>query len=159
ATRRSSEWIEGRGWDENLWDPKEFPRRGLLDGVANPTSLRRIDGHSLWANAAALRVAGITRATADPPGGKIVHDATGEPTGVLIDEAMPLVERHIPAADAALMRRRIEAAQAAVARVGLTAVHEMDIGDRTIAVYRQMAAEGALRVRVYAFLSGSIFAS
>jgi predicted amidohydrolase YtcJ len=159
AGRGAGEWIEGRGWDENLWPGKQLPGRGLLDGVAQPVALRRIDGHALWANAAALRLAGITRASADPPGGRIVRDASGDPTGVLVDEALELVEQRMPAPDAAVIRRRILAAQAAAVAAGLTGVHEMGISDAVIAVYRQLAAEGALRLRVYAFRSGGPLAA
>jgi hypothetical protein len=155
AGRAPDEWIEGRNWDQNLWKVKEFPGAGLLDGVPNPVALRRVDGHSLWVNGPALRIAGVTRATADPPGGKIVRDARGEPTGVLVDAAMALVDTKIPPAPPDVIRRRIEAAQAAAVKAGLTGVHEMGIGDDVVAVYRQMAADGTLRLRVHALLTGA----
>jgi predicted amidohydrolase YtcJ len=154
AGRAPGEWIVGRGWDQNLWPVKEFPARGLLDGVANPVALRRIDGHSLWANAAALRIAGVTAATADPPGGRIVRDAAGAPTGVFVDNAMETIERHIPEPTAEVVRRRILAAATVAVASGLVGVHEMGIPDAVVAVYRQLAAEGALQLRVYAFLEG-----
>src|SRR5262249_46786449 len=120
----------------------------------NPVSLRRIDRHSLWANAAALRAAGIGKDTPDPHGGRIVRDATGAATGVLVDEAMGVGGGKIPPAHAAHIRRRREGAHAGALGAGLTGVHEMGIDDDVIAVYRQLAAEGALKVRVYAMLSG-----
>jgi predicted amidohydrolase YtcJ len=154
AGRAPDEWILGRGWDHELWPGKQFPARGVLDGVANPVALRRIDGHSLWANAAALKLAGVTRASADPQGGRIVRDAAGEPTGVLVDHAMELVESKIPAPAPEVVRRRILLAARAAVAVGLSGVHEMGIPEPVVAVYRQLAAERALPLRVYAFLSG-----
>jgi len=153
ATRAPAEWILGRGWDQNLWAVKEFPGR-LMDDVPNPVALRRIDGHSLWANAAALRAAGITAATKDPQGGRIMRDASGQPTGVLVDGAMALVDDKVPEPGADVIRRRILAAARVATAAGLTAVHDMGIEDDVIAVYRQLAAEKALPLRVYAMIAG-----
>src|SRR5262245_49198404 len=90
--RPAGEWIHGRGWDHNLWTPKEFPTKDLLDRAApnHPVVLRRIDGHSTWVNAEALKRAGISKTTPDPAGGRILHDSKGEPTGVLVDTAEEL---------------------------------------------------------------------
>ena len=153
AARAAGEWITGRGWDQNLWTPAEFPTRASLDALepTRPIALWRIDGHALWVSSAALARAGVTRATPDPVGGKLVRDARGEPTGVLVDHAAELVLRAIPPETASARERMILAgAQAARAR-GLTGVHEMGIDDATIAVYRRLAAEGRLPLRVYAF--------
>jgi hypothetical protein len=157
AARPAGEWIEGRGWDQNLWTPARFPERGLLDEAAphHPVALRRIDGHALWVNGAALHAAGVTRSTADPPGGKIVRDGAGEPSGVLIDAAMALIDDKIPEARPDAIRRRILRAADTATRAGLTGVHEMGIGDSVVNVYRELAAAGELPLRVYAFLDGS----
>ncbi len=159
ATRGAGEWIRGRGWDQNLWTPNEWPTKELLDAIApdNPVALRRIDGHSTWVNSAALRAAGITAATADPAGGRILRDAKGEPTGVLVDNAESLVLDKIPAVSREAKTRMILAAQDEALAAGLTGVHEMGIDDDTIAVYRQLAADGKLKLRVYAFLQGEGF--
>ncbi|MDQ3233308.1 MAG: amidohydrolase family protein, partial [Pseudobdellovibrionaceae bacterium] len=79
----ASEWVLGRGWDQNLWSKKEFPSRQDLDklGAQAPVALTRVDGHALWVNSLALQKAGITRQTPDPAGGKIIRDAEGEATG------------------------------------------------------------------------------
>jgi predicted amidohydrolase YtcJ len=153
--RAGGEWIEGRGWDQHLWAKKEFPGHGLLDAAApaNPVVLRRIDGHALWANAAAMKLAGLTRATEDPAGGRIVRDAAGEPTGVFVDVAMDLIEAKIPAPDAATIRRRIVAAAAAATAAGLTGVQEMGLGNDVLGEYRRLAASGELPLRVYAMMS------
>lgn len=154
--RAAGEWIEGQGWDQNLWTPKEFPGHAALDAAApqNPVALSRIDGHALWVNAAALKAAGITRATPAPPGGTIVKDPAGEPTGVFIDAAMDLVLGKIPAPSAATIRRRIVAAAKVATEAGLTGVHEMGIPDAVVTEYRALAAANELPLRVWALLSG-----
>ena len=86
-------WIHGGGWDQNDWSKTSFPTsRDLSEFTTNPIYLDRVDGHALWINRAAMESAGITRDTPDPPGGRIVRDERGEPTGILIDEATKLVE-------------------------------------------------------------------
>ncbi|HEX2571067.1 MAG TPA: amidohydrolase [Polyangia bacterium] len=154
--RAVGEWIEGRGWDQNLWSPPEFPTHKPLDQAAprHPVLLRRIDGHALWANAEAMRRAGVTRQTADPSGGRIVRDDHGDPTGVFIDHAMSLVEAAVPRDTPEAVARKIQLAADQAVAAGLTGIHEMGVGDDVIAVYRRLAAEGRLKLRVYAFLSG-----
>ncbi|APR74989.1 Hypothetical protein A7982_00335 [Minicystis rosea] len=157
AHRPRGEWIIGRGWDQNRWTPAAFPSHASLDAAAphHPVALERVDGHALWLNAEALRAAGIGKETADPPGGKIVRDGTGAPTGMLIDRAMKLAEDRMPAAPPAVRARRIEKAAALAVSLGLTGVHEMGIDDETVAVYRALAQSGKLPLRVYAFLAGT----
>jgi predicted amidohydrolase YtcJ len=156
AGKPAGEWITGRGWDQNPWGG-EFPTRATLDAALGdrPVALRRVDGHALWANGAALRKAGITKATPDPAGGKIIRDASGEPTGVFVDLAMDLVEKHVPAASAEARERRIRAAAAEAISVGFTGVHEMGIEDETVEVYRALARAGELPLRIDAYLEGS----
>jgi predicted amidohydrolase YtcJ len=155
-TRAEGEWIVGRGWDQNLWPVKEFPRHEVLDAVApkQPVALERIDGHALWVNAAAMRAAGIGRATPDPPGGKILRDAAGEATGVFLDHATELISARMPFEPRAVTERRILAAAEQAISLGLTGVHEMGIPDATVEVYRALAREGRLPLRVYAYLAG-----
>ncbi len=158
--RPTGEWILGRGWDQNPWGGA-FPTRASLDAVLGdrPAALRRVDGHAVWVNTAALKKAGITRATPDPAGGKIIRDAGGEPTGVLVDLAMDLIDKHVPAPTREARERYIRtAAQAAIA-VGLTGVHEMGIDDETVAVYHELVKAGELPLRVNAYLDGSLAAA
>jgi predicted amidohydrolase YtcJ len=156
ATRPAGEWLIGRGWDQNRWPGQQFPTKASLDAAVadRPVLLRRVDGHAMWVNSKALAVAGITAATPDPPGGKIVRGAGGEPTGVLVDTAMGLVDAVVPAPTAAHRERRIRAAARRAVEVGLTGVHEMGIDDATAAVYRALAERGELPLRVHAFLAG-----
>jgi predicted amidohydrolase YtcJ len=156
AGRPAGEWILGRGWDQNRFPGGAFPGHQPLDAAAPGRAvwLARIDGHAGWANAEALTRAGVTRATADPPGGRIERDRDGQPTGVLVDEAMELVERVIPAPSAEARERAILRAQALALERGLTEIHEMGIDAPTIATYRALETSGQLVLRVYAFVGG-----
>lgn len=155
-TRRASDWLIGRGWDQNTWPGQQFPTKATLDAVVSdrPVLLRRIDGHAAWLNSRALAAAGVTKATPDPAGGKIVRDASGEPTGVLVDNAVDLVDAKVPAATPEVRERRILAAAKIAVSLGFTAVHEMGIEWETAAVYEKLAREDRLPLRVYAYLLG-----
>lgn len=155
-TAAPGDWITGRGWDQNLWSTKQFPRREVLDAAVGdrPVALRRIDGHALWASTAALRIAGVDRNTRAPAGGEIVRDAGGELTGVFVDNAMDLIEDKIPAPGEAAIRRRILRAAAAATAAGITGVHEMGITARVAGVYADLARSKELPLRVYALLAG-----
>ena len=157
AASGSSGWIVGRGWDQNDWPDPVWPTKAALDAVApdRPVFLRRIDGHAAWVNSRALAVAGVTRETPDPPGGRILRDERGEPSGVLIDTAQALVSRRIPPPDDAALRERILLADAEARRLGLTMVHDAGAGSREIALYRALSDEGALATRLYVMIDGS----
>jgi len=113
-------WLTGRGWDQNLWPSKAFPDRQELDRAfpRRPVLLRRIDGHAAVANAVALRAAGIGRDTADPSGGRILRRSDGQPTGVLVDDAVDLVSRVIPRPDDGTVERWILRSANALAKDG-----------------------------------------
>src|SRR5262249_7317062 len=125
----SGSWIQGRGWDQTLYSDQQFPTRASLDAVApsTPVFVRRVDGHAAWANSEALRRAKVTRDTADPPGGKILRDAKGEPTGILIDRAEELVDRANPRPSDAEIEQAILRAQDLLVSEGHTSVHQMGI--------------------------------
>jgi predicted amidohydrolase YtcJ len=150
------EWLVGRGWDQNLWPDKKFPTAASLDKAVGdrPAALRRIDGHAVWVSSKALQLAGIERSTPDPRGGRIVRDGSGDATGVLIDQAMDLIDDKMPPASDAARQRRILAAARQAIEAGITCVHEMGIDDATADVYRNLEDERRLPLRVYAFLSG-----
>ncbi|MBI3451185.1 MAG: amidohydrolase [Acidobacteria bacterium] len=151
------EWIRGRGWDQTRWPTNEFPGRASVDAAAplHPVALFRVDGHALWLNSRALDVAGIGRETPDPAGGRIVRDAAGSPTGVLVDNAMRLVESHIPPADRAHAKQAIVLALNRCLDVGLTEVHDAGISTEEESIYKELAAAGDLPIRVYAMLGGT----
>jgi predicted amidohydrolase YtcJ len=155
AKRKKGEWIRGRNWDQTNWGGR-FPASGDLDRAApeHPVSLTRVDGHASWVNRRALELAGITADTPDPPGGKIIRDEKGQPTGVLIDRAQALVSRKIPEATDEQIGRRIGLAARECARLGLTGVHDAGIGPRELTAYRELIRRNELPVRIYAMISG-----
>jgi predicted amidohydrolase YtcJ len=157
----SSAWIRGSGWDQEFWRPPEFPVAAELDSVSadHLVMLDRVDGHAVWVNSRALQAAGITRDTVDPSGGKIVRDAHGDPSGVLVDSAIDLVTRVVPAPSEADVERRLRAAMAQYMKWGLTGVHDAGASLREIDVYRKLAERGELAVRMYVMASaqGSTF--
>lgn len=147
-------WITGRGWNQVLWEGRDFPDRASLDQVApdRPVALGRIDGHALWANSRALALAGITAETPDPEGGQIIRDARGRPTGVLVDNAMDAVFRAIPSDTDEDVAQYQHSALLALAAVGLTSVHDAGVSAQGIRALRLLQAQAALPVRVYAML-------
>lgn len=155
AAERRDGWLLGRGWNQVLWPDKSFPTATQLDAVMaeRPAALTRIDGHAIWINSAALRLAGIGRNTPDPSGGQIVRDGQGNPTGVLIDAAMQLIERHIPAATDADIKLALRVAMAELASLGLTGVHDAGIDMRTFRLYEELGREASLPIRIYAMLA------
>lgn len=155
-SRPANEWLIGRGWDQTRWPGQQFPTKATLDAAIGdrPVLLRRVDGHAIWVSSRALAEAGITRKTKDPAGGKIVRDRSGEPTGVLIDNATDLVDAKVPTPSAEVRERRIRLAAEVAIEAGITAVHEMGIDDATAQVYASLAARDELPLRVYAFLAG-----
>ena len=148
------EWITGRGWDQNDWPEKAFPHHEALSRRSpfNPVALTRVDGHATLANAKALEIAGIDRDTADPPGGRIVRDADGDPTGVLVDRAAGLVGRHIPPESDQNRRAAMLDAIQECLRYGLTSVHDAGISGTDIALFKSMVDDGAFGLRVYAMI-------
>ena len=151
------DWLTGRGWNQVLWAENEFPTRKDLDDVVadRPVWLNRIDGHAGWANTAALAAAGVTAATEDPPGGRIIRDTDGEPTGVMIDAAMGLIEQAVPPDSRDDIARQIEAALLELASLGITSVHDAGVTLEEADVMRELADTGRMHVRVYAMLSGA----
>jgi predicted amidohydrolase YtcJ len=153
ARAARGEWIYGRGWDQNDWENTAFPTwRDLAGTERNPVYLERVDGHALWINRTALDACGITRDTPDPPGGRIVRDASGEPTGVLVDEAEALVVARVPPPDSALVEARLLLAVRECNRVGLVGVHEAATSRAALAALRRIAARGELTLNVYCML-------
>lgn len=147
-------WLLGGRWDHESWDEKVLPRHGRLSDATpdHPVWLRRVDGHAGLANARALALAGITKETKDPPGGEIVRDAEGNPTGVLVDNAMDLMDPVLPR-DEASAEDLILKAQEMCLSAGLTGVHDMGASPAEVEVYKSLAASGKLKMRVYVLLS------
>jgi predicted amidohydrolase YtcJ len=145
------EWIRSGNWDETKWSPAALPTRQDIDAVTpnNPVSLDRYDGHMIIVNSQVLKLAGITAKTLDPPGGVIVRDASGQPTGALKDAAIELVDHVTPVPTPAQRRRIIENALHEAASHGVTSVQDMTLDYGDLAVYSQLLREGKLSVRFY----------
>lgn len=145
-------WITGGDWDHELWPGAPLPTKELIDQYTqnNPVFVSRLDGHMGLANSAALKIAKITKETKDPPGGTIVRDPkTGEPTGVLKDDAMGLIYAHIPDANSNELDDGLEAALKEAARVGVTSIQDITPW-RDYEVYKKFRDSNRLTVRVYA---------
>ncbi len=144
-------WILGRGWDQNDWSDTRFPTHDALTRALpnNPVWLTRVDGHAGYGNAAAMRAAGVSTATADPTGGKIERTATREPTGVFIDNAKALVERSIPAPTREDNRRAITAAISESHKWGLVGLHDAGESRATVDLLEEMAKAGQIPFRLY----------
>ena len=150
-------WITGRGWNQELWSDRAFPRASDLDAAerSRPVWLTRVDGHAGWANSKALEIAGITKDTPSPVGGQIIKDAEGNPTGVLIDNAMALVEAQMPTASNSVYARQLEAAGQHLLSLGITSMHDAGVGRDVYDFYIKQALQGEMPVRVYAMISAT----
>ena len=149
-------WITGSGWNHNVWAGQTgagaFPTRQHLDRVAsrNPVALKAKSGHAMWANSLALERAGISAATPDPAGGRIMRERAGDgraPCGILLENALALVQAAIPAPSARELARAMKRAQAALHRVGLAGIHDYD-GVLAFQALQEMEASGELTLRV-----------
>ncbi len=155
------EWLLGAGWDQNRWDDTAFPTVADLDAAfpERPLYLDRVDGHAGWVNSAALRIAEQAgrpfSGDWQPEGGRIVRDAAGKPTGVLVDGAASLVSAHIPAADEGVREKRLLAALQAAVSNGLTGVHDMGVSREDLALMKRLADQGKLPLRIDAYANGN----
>ncbi|MBS0419044.1 MAG: amidohydrolase [Proteobacteria bacterium] len=149
-------WLTGSGWIESRWSPAVFPTRQDLDAAVadRPVVLERADGHSLVANSQALQRAGIDRNTSDPPGGSVLRDATGVPTGMLIDNAMSLVERLLPPPSAQETARALEVGARRSVQLGWT---QLQIAGNSFDEVEQLCrlyAAGRIQLRLYDAIYG-----
>ena len=155
AAHPGNDVISGRGWIETHWPEKRFPTRADLDRAVpdRPVVLGRSDGHALVANTRMLALAGITRDTVAPAGGQILKDAAGEPTGMVIDNAMALVRAKVPppspAAEAEAIKRGVEV----YAARGWTGLHNMGASVREVADQQALAAKGQMPIRIDNYIS------
>ncbi|KQQ87336.1 amidohydrolase [Massilia sp. Leaf139] len=150
-------WLRGRGWNQENWKLGRFPTALDVDAVVSdrPVWFERVDGHAGWANSRALAAAGITDKTPDPAGGKIVRDANGKATGVLIDAAQELVAKVLPAQTEAEGRVVLDRALGAMAQVGITSTHDAGVGVAEDRLYRAYADGGKLTARIYGMIGGT----
>lgn len=152
-----NDWIIGRGWNQVLWtDHAAFPNRQQLDNIVEdkPVWLSRVDGHAGWANSKALALAGIDKNTAAKDE-LILKDEQGEPTGVLIDNAMRHINRILPQPGEVEKIKAFKVAFNELAAAGITSVHDAGIGQTSHALYQQLAQQDAIPIRIYAMLDGT----
>src|SRR5439155_20493560 len=139
-----------------IWNPPSLPAHQLIDAVTpqNPVFVSRLDGHMGLANSVALKMANVTRETPDPPGGTIVRDAGGEPTGILKDAAQSFVDRLIPSATTEERVASARAGLAEAARFGVTAFCDMSGGEAydDFRAYQRLEKSGDLTARIYLFM-------
>ena len=157
AQTTRGEWVTGRGWIETFWNPPQFPTAAELDEIApeNPVFLTRADGHAAVANAAALRIAGITADTPAPFGGEILKDkTTGAPTGMLVDHATDLVEKHLPPATAADKERALLLGARRSIELGWCQVQNPGSDLEEVEIMRRAFDSGKLKLRIYNGVSG-----
>jgi len=150
-TTPKGEWITGGDWDEQKWSPANLPTKELVDPVTPemPVWVNRYDGHESLANSVVLKLAGITAKTADPPGGQIVRDPQGNPTGVLRDAAQDLVNKVMPPMSHAHRMRAIRQAMEHAASVGVTSVQDMNPSYEDVKAYAELEERGLLTLRIY----------
>ncbi|HAH51508.1 MAG TPA: amidohydrolase [Balneola sp.] len=151
------EWIQGRGWNQTLWEENEFPTAADIDKVISdrPVWLSRVDGHAGWGNTMALQMAGLSKDTPDPQGGKIIRDGSGKATGVFIDAAQGFVESEIPAPTEKEQKLALEKAYDQMAKMGITSVHDAGVGVKAWELYKEFADQGKAKTRIYGMISGS----
>ncbi len=144
-------WIVGRGWDQNDWADTRFPTHDALSRAVpnHPVYLVRVDGHAALVNTTAMRLAGVTAASADTRGGRLERNPDKSPTGVLIDDAMSYVGSKIPPASAADIRTSMRAAIGEANKWGLTSVHDAGVSQGEIGIYDEMAKSGDYPLRHY----------
>src|SRR3954464_6487239 len=149
-TQPKGRWITGGNWDHENWTPARLPDRALIDGVTAdwPVMIKRLDGHMSLANSVALRLAGVDKGTRDVPGGVIVRDGDGAPTGILKDAAQGLVQKVIPPPSEQQIIEAVRAAQTYANAQGVTSVQDMAASPPVFKAYQTMLHNEQLRVRI-----------
>ncbi len=142
-------WIFGRGWDQTLWPGKEFPPSRILDEISpqHPVLLTRVDGHAVWVNKKARKLAGISKDTKIPEGGKVINDC------IFIDRAMELIQDHLPKKMRKDIKRWIRSALTVLAERGITSIHDAWAEDLTVKTIRRLIEEEEFPIRYYGMLA------
>lgn len=146
-------WLQGRGWDQNLWPGKQFPANEKLNAMFpdRPVMLSRVDGHAAIVNEKAFAIAGVTKPV-KMTGGDMIQ-ANGKLTGVLVDNAMGLIGRHIPASDAESTKKWLAQAQKNCFAVGLTTIDDCGLSAKNVELIEKLHQDGSLKMRLYVMLS------
>lgn len=150
-------WVLGAGWNQELWTEKRFPTAAELDSVVSdrPVLLERVDGHALVANSAAMKLAGVTSATADPSGGRIERDSQGNPDGTFVDAATELIGKAVPAPTSADEDQALAKAQEILLADGVTGVGSMSTSLADWQAFNRAGAAGTLRIRLMTYMTAA----
>src|SRR5438270_10501167 len=150
-------WVLGAGWNQELWTEKRFPTAADLNAVVRdrPVVLERVDGHALVANSAAMKLAGVTAATADPSGGRIERDAQGNPAGTFVDAAKALIGRAVPRSTPADEDQALAKAQEILLGFGVTGVGSMSTSIADWGAFNRAGEAGRLNVRLMAYIGAA----
>ena len=157
AQAKPGEWVVGRGWIETFWKPPVFPTRWDLDKISpnNPVFLTRADGHGAVANTAALKLGNVTKETKDPFGGQVLRDKqTGEPTGMLLDNAQGFVARQIPDGTRGSDEQAAILANKRSIELGWTQIQDPGGSYDDVELYKKLYGEGKLKLRIYKAVYG-----
>jgi hypothetical protein len=149
------EWLVGQGWHTVTWGGGDYPGKEELTRISpdNPVFLVGMASHAAWVNAKALELAGIAKDTPDPPGGQILkRKDTGEPTGILLEEAQELVSRLLPPETRESRKEDIRRSFSTALRFGLTGMHDAGVDSEIVSIYKELLAEDAFPFRLYAML-------
>ena len=149
------EWLVGQGWHTVMWNGSGYPNEEELSRISpdNPVYLVGMASHAAWVNAKALELAGITRDTPDPPGGMVLkRKDTGEPTGILLEEALDLVSRLLPPETRESRKEDIRRSIETALRFGLTGMHDAGVDSEIVGIYKELLAEDAFPFRLYVML-------
>lgn len=151
------EWIQGFGWNNEVWENKSYPTKEELDAVApnNPVLLERTDGHMIWVNSKALEIGGITKDSKNPQGGEILRDSQGNPTGCLTDTASDPVRSKVPALSVNRKKEALLRAQDQLFSLGITSSMNAGSPLADIQNMKDLYKEGKLKIRIYSMIGGS----
>lgn len=153
---KPGEWVTGRGWIETFWKPPVFPTRWDLDKIApnNPVILTRADGHAIVVNSAAIKIAGVDKSTPNPFGGEIMKDKNGEPNGMFLDKAQPIVGRRIPSRGGDESEQAILLGCKRSVELGWCEIQNAGSSFSEVALLKKLYGEGKIKLRIYEAIAG-----
>lgn len=145
------EWLLGRGWNKNLWRDSDFPNKTDLDTILpdSPILLRSKDGHTIWVNSLALKLAKIDRNTSDPEGGLIARNPKGEPTGILHENACLLLDPQVKKPTRNVLKKALLEAIKHAHREGVVGIHDCEEEEEALSLWQELVSAGKLSLRVY----------
>ncbi|MFC2130825.1 amidohydrolase [Bacteroidota bacterium] len=151
-----SDWLTGKGWNNELWKNKKFPGKEILDDAFPdiPVHFVRVDGHAAWVNSLALKISGIDKFTLDTYGGIIERDKSGNPTGILHDNAIDLVKKQIPKYSKKQLKENIKTSLNELVKNGITCVHDMDVNPEFLEIYHELNETNEISIRIFSYVSG-----